>query len=144
MLTEICQYLRNWFDKVRYFGGFVVHDGAITFIDGSGVPLLEGQYYRIAGSIFNDGVHQYGAPLEGDEEFTGAVWALAIPKEVVTLSEEIEQWIVDNAEAIASPYQSESFGGYSYSKSYGYGATSAGAVSWQSQFAARLAPWRKI
>lgn len=144
MLTEICQYLRNWFDKVRYFGGFMIRDGVITFVDGSEVPLLKGQYYRVAGSIFNDGVHQYGVPLEGDEEFTGAVWGLAIPREIIELSEEIDRWIVDNAEAIASPYQSESFGGYSYSKSSGYGSSSVGSISWQSQFAARLAPWRKI
>lgn len=144
MLTEICQYLRNWFDKVRYFGGFVVRNGTITFVDGSEVPLLNGQYFRIAGSIFNDGVHQYGTSLEDDEEFTGAVWALAIPKEVVALSEEIKQWTIDHAEAIASPYQSESFDGYSYSRASGYGSGGMQAISWQSQFAARLAPWRKI
>lgn len=144
MLTEVCQYLRNWFDKARYFSGFIIRDGVITFEDGSDLPLQNGQYFRIAGSIFNDGVYQYGASLEGDEEFTGAVWALAIPKEVVALSEEINQWCIEHAEAIASPYQSESFGGYSYSRASEYGANGVQAISWQSQFAARLAPWRKI
>ena len=144
MLGEVCHYLRNWFDKARYFGGFIIRDGVITFEDGSDLPLQNGQYFRIAGSIFNDGVHQYGTSLEGDEEFTGAVWALAIPREVITLSEDIKQWQIDHAEAIASPYQSESFDGYSYSRSSGYGANGAQAISWQSQFAARLAPWRKI
>lgn len=144
MLTEVCQYLRNWFDKSRYFGGFIIREGIITFSDGSQLPLQEGQYFRIAGSIFNDGVHQYGTSLEGDEDFTGAVWALAIPKEVITLSEDINQWCVEHAEAIASPYQSESFAGYSYSRASGYGSSGMQSISWQSQFAARLAPWRKI
>ena len=144
MLTEVCQYLRNWFDKARYFGGFVIQNGVITFEDGSQLPLQEGQYFRIAGSIFNDGVYKYGTSLMGDEEFTGAVWALAIPKEIIVLSDDIGQWCTEHAEAIASPYQSESFGGYSYSRSSGYGSSGAQSISWQSQFAARLAPWRKI
>lgn len=47
------------------------------------LPLQDGQYYLISGSIFNDGVYQYHkgdtAPLQ-EEMFDGVVVPLAIPK----------------------------------------------------------------
>ena len=73
-----------------------------------------------------------------DETFTGAVWALAVPKSVVTLAEEIKAWAAKNQ---LGAYTSESFGGYSYTR-----ATNAkgAAVGWQDAFAAQLAPYRKL
>ena len=51
-----------------------------------------------------------------DEEFTGAVWALGIPKAVIQLADDIDAWRAKyesvNSQAM-SPFQSESFGGYS-------------------------------
>ena len=144
MLTELCQELRNWFDLNRYTGTFTISDGALT-----ADFLLSGQYYRIIGSIFNDGVHQQGNNDLMDETFTGAVWALAIPAAVVQLAEKIEQWqtkygAVDSA--AMSPYTSESFGGYTYSK--GTNAMSATgsntATGWKSVFSSDLNRWRKI
>jgi len=146
MLTEICQELRNWFERERYFGTYEISGGVIT------APfLVNGQYYRVMGSIFNDGVHKYGdtADVLTDETFEGSVWALAIPKPVINLAAEIAEWqdkygTVDSA--AMSPYQSESFGGYSYSKSAG-GNSASGASStstWQAVFASRLNPWRKL
>lgn len=146
MLTQVCQYLRNWFERTKYIGDFTITNGELTYGDGSTLPLLTGQYYRIVGSILNDGVHQMGEeePLK-DESFTGAVWSMAVPPDLVELADDIDKWSRANAAAINSPYQSESFGGYSYSMrdSASSGGQSAG-ISWQSQFAARLAPWRKI
>lgn len=144
MLTQVCQYLRNWFERTKYIGDFTIISGDITYGDGSALPLLSGQYYRIVGSVLNDGVHQVGEgqSLE-DESFTGSVWSMAIPPEFLTLVEDIGEWTEANAVAINSPYQSESFAGYSYSKGYA-GGNGTDAVTWQSQFAARLAPWRKI
>lgn len=144
MLTEICQYLRNWFELSKLFGEFVISEGNIAFYDGSVLPLQNGQYFRIVGSVFNDGVHKYGDADLGDEEFYGGVWTMAVPPVVVDLAKEIEDWTGLNAEAINSPYQSESFGGYSYTKAGGNSASGTGEISWQSQFAARLSPWRKI
>ena len=44
-----------------------------------------------------------------------------------------------------SPFSSESFGGYSYSKAQGYAGEGGGMLNtWQAIFASRLAPWRKI
>ena len=144
MLTELCQELRNWFDVAHYSGSFTIEDGNI-----SADFLQEGQYFRIMGSIFNDGVHQYPATDLTDEIFTGSVWALAIPKPVVDLDTEITAWR-DKYEATdsaaLSPFQSESFGGYSYSKSSGYSSNGDGAsgVSWQSAYRSRLNMWRKL
>lgn len=147
MLTEICQYLRNWFEVSKYFGEFIISDGAIMYSDGSAVPLLENQYFRVIGSIFNDGVHKHGDPHDilASETFTGSVWSMAVPPVVMSLAADIESWIQANSDAINSPYQSESFGGYSYSLGGrgDQGGGSAGAT-WQTQFASRLAPWRKI
>ena len=51
------------------------------------LPLQDGQYYLISGSIFNDGVYQYHkgdtAPLQ-EETFDGVVVPLAIPTVFIT------------------------------------------------------------
>lgn len=149
MLTELCGYLRNWFDRDRYFGDFAISNGIISgSVD---LPLLENQYIRIVGSVLNDGVYQFkAAGIEElvDESFNGAIWALAIPKDVIALNAEIDAWkakyeSVDGA--AMSPFSSESFGGYSYTKSAGKTDGSAsGLGGWQNAFASRLSQWRKI
>ena len=145
MLTQVCQYLRNWFELSKYFASFKIVGGVMTFDDGSALPLLDGQYYRIIGSVFNDGVHRYGDNDLEDEEFAGSVWSMGIPQVVVELADDIEQWVSANQNALSSPYASESFGGYSYSLRAGSGLQGdTGGVTWQSQFSARLSPWRKI
>ena len=72
MLTEICAELRNWFvvpDGV-HIGTYTISGGSIAPLD----FLQEGQYFRIIGSVFNDGVHQYPASDLTDETFHGAVY----------------------------------------------------------------------
>lgn len=149
MLTEICQYLRNWFDRKpdggyhpKFYGDFVIENGAIT-----GIELQPGQYFRIMGSLFNDGVHDTTDTLH-DEAFSGAVWFLGFPPSFIALATEIQEWQAAyggvSSESM-SPFQSESFGGYSYSKSSGGSSAGGGdAGTWQSAYAARLAPWRKV
>lgn len=147
MLTEICKYLRNWFERSKYFGTFTIADGVLTYSDGTALSFISGQYYRVIGSVMNDGVHKYGDLTDTltDETFDGAVWSMAVPTVVIDLAAAITDWITANDTAINSPYQSESFGGYSYSLKSGTNATGADSgVTWQSQFAARLSPWRKI
>lgn len=149
MLTELCQELRNWFDRnqPKYYGEFTIENGVLIL--GGNMSLKDGQYFRVIGSALNDGVHQYGVygdALE-DEAFSGAVWAMAIPPAILTLVKDIEAWQdkyggIDSA--AMSPFASESFGGYSYSKS-GVGSGSGSASGgWRSAFAERLNPWRKI
>lgn len=149
MLTEICQYLHNWFNRKPDGSDYPKIYGVINITDGQLVTdqLADGQYYRIMGSMFNDGVHEYGTEYLTDETFTGAVWAMGVPPAVVSLAEDIDKWQTKNASIDSpsmSPYQSESFGGYSYSKASGVTASGAEAGTWQAAFASRLAPWRKI
>ena len=135
MLEAILMHLHNWFE---------VRGAAITgtFRIASGVLELEGvadtQYYRIEGSVFNDGLHQHPANDLKDETFTGRVCPLAIPKALIALSEEITAW---NAENPPTDFVSESFGGYTYSRGNGVNASVGG---WQSAFSKRLNAWRKI
>lgn len=139
MLEQVLMNIRNWFtvDGGIHSGTFTIKDGGIT------LPFLaDGQYFRICGSVFNDGLHQYPATDLADEEFSGTIWELAIPPAVVELADEIGAWQEKNGEASASPYQSESFGGYSYSKATD--SASGGAVTWQSVFKRQLIAWRKI
>lgn len=77
-----------------------------------------------------------------DETFTGAIWALAIPKAIMTISAEISAWQEKYGGIAASPYLSESFAGYSYSK--GTIGGSSGASDWKAVFRARLNPYRKL
>lgn len=135
MLEQILMHIHNWF--VVPDG---IHPGKYSIKGGSiELPfLVSGQYYRVVGSVLNDGLHKYPAEGLQDEDFDGAIWALAIPPAVVSLSEEIQAWAEKNQ---PSAYTSESFGGYSYSKAAGANGQPAG---WQDVFAARLAPYRKI
>lgn len=147
MLTYICQYLRNWFsgNEPKFVGTFVIQsDNSITF-DGEdlGDYLKEGQYIRIIGSTFNDGVAKLGDALT-PERFTGAVWGMAIPQAVLDIADEIAEWNTKYKDAQNSPYNSESFAGYSYTKASGNGSNGVSGATWQDVFASRLAPWRKI
>lgn len=141
MLTELCAELKNYFlrDQSRdiHSGTFDISEGSIE------LPfLIDGQYFRIVGSILNDGVYCYPAYNLADETFTGAIWAMAVPPAVVSLADEIENWTSANAETLNSPYTSESFGGYSYSKASG--TNGSGAYSWRDHFASRLSKWRRL
>ena len=139
MLEQVLMNIRRWFPVE---GG--IHSGTFTIKDGGiALPFLaEGQYFRICGSVFNDGLHQYNVLDLTDETFTGTIWALAIPKAVIELADEIGKWQEKNGEAASSPFSSESFGGYSYSKATD--AETRDAVTWQSAFKQQLSAWRKI
>lgn len=139
MLTELCGVLRNWFETDRISGTYTVENGSIT------LPFLQnGQFFRVVGSVFNDGVHQYPDYAMADETFDGSIWPMSVPPALICLGEEIKAWQEKNGDIAASPYTSESFGGYSYSKSTSGSATGTGMVTWQSVFKSRLNQWRKI
>lgn len=143
MLTELCQELNNWFEREKRSGSFRIVDGMLE-----ADFLLPGQYFRVMGSLFNDGVHQYGNDFLNDEDFTGSVWSLAIPAAVIKLSEDIDAWRAKYEapdSSAMSPYMSESFGGYSYSKGSAISGTgTGGATSWRTSFASRMNAWRKL
>ena len=144
-LTELCKELKNWFVTSEYHGTFTISDGTINLSDMiSDGSLQVGQYFRIVGSVFNDGVYQHPASGLDDEVFEGAVWAMAVPKDVITLLNDINEWMTTYASEINKPYQSESFGGYSYSlKGSLSGDSNSITEPWKAQFSSRLNRWRK-
>lgn len=147
MLSEICLYLKNWFNfgQPKYFGEFVIEDGVLVSRNDGDMGIQEGQYYRIVGSVFNDGVYKRGEEHLKDESFNGAVWLMAVPPDVVNLAQDISDWQNKYGSPDSenmSPFQSESFGGYSYSKG-STGAAGSG-TAWQSMFSDRLGRYRKI
>ena len=141
-LTAVCEYLNNYFWRSKIVGDFVIANKTIEV-----ATLKEGQYFRIIGSLFNDGVHVYPATDLVNEEFKGAIWSMAVPPAVIDIASEVEDWQekfggVDSQ--AMSPFNSESFGNYSYSKGSSSGSGSANANSWQAAYASRLAPYRKL
>lgn len=139
MLEQVLDFIHNYFIKGTYRGTFVVTDGELELDF-----LQDGQYFKICGSVFNDGVYQYPASGLTDETFDGEIWAMAVPPAVVALVAEIGEWVGKYGDAVSGPYQSESFGGYSYSKLSGGNGTGNTAYSWQDAFRSRLNHWRKI
>ena len=137
MLNEVCAEIRNYFVVKIHEGRFTIDGGKIAPLD----FIQENQYFRIVGSVFNDGVYKNTADLElTNEVFCGSVWAMAVPPSVVALAEEIKKYN-ESDEAKPSAYTSESFGGYSYSKATDENGV---AVGWKKVFASRLKPYRRI
>lgn len=135
-LTNLCAELRNYFETKKRFGTFTISGGSISPSD----FLQDGQYFRIVGSVFNDGVHRHPAHDLTDETFDGAVWAMAVPPAVVELLQKIQEFEAATANATTT-YISESFGGYSYTK-----ATDENGlpVGWRTVFKNELNRWRKL
>ena len=143
MLEEVLRSLNNWFERDYATGVFEIAGGSIGLPEGW---LLDGQYFRIEGSVFNDGLHQWPAVDLRDETFTGKIAALSVPKAVTELAARIGEWQAKYGKAAESPYQSESFGGFSYSKASGSGSQSGsdGAYTWRQAFRSELNRWRKL
>jgi hypothetical protein len=149
MLFELCKECRNFFTKGKIFSRFTIKNGVIS----SSSPLIskdlikDGQYFRIVGSTFNDGVYRGNGsvvdPLTNspiDEEFEGAVWVMAVPPSVIALAAEIKAY-VDSDAGKASPYVSESFGGYTYTRATG---ANGQPLTWQKVFEKRLNTYRRL
>ena len=136
MLDEILAEIRNYFTVSVHSGDFKVIGGRLSPLD----FLQNGQYFRIVGSVMNDGVYRY--PYSGltDETFSGEIWALAVPPTLIALAADIEEY-EKKAKETVSPYTSESFGGYSYTKATD---SNGSPLSWEKVFAKRLNKWRKI
>lgn len=148
MLNEICLEVRNFFDKdqPKIFGDVLISGGKIRNADFL-AAIKENQYFRIVGSVFNDGVYQNTAELElTDEVFNGAIWLMAVPRDFLAIVAEIEAWQEKNGGADSqamSPFNSESFGGYSYSKSSGSSSNGGNTGTWQAAYASRLKAYRR-
>lgn len=138
MLETVLNHLHNWFPVTgaARAGTFIIVSGKIKLDH-----VLEGQYYKIEGSVFNNGLHKYGDgdDVLTDETFTGRVIPLAIPKKVIKLAERIKTYCEKNPE---TDKISESFGGYSYSR--GTDGKGSAAGGWQTAFRGELNEWKKV
>ena len=146
MLSEICAEIKNYFTyrTDKHPGKYKIEGGIIA----PSIDFLT-DYYAVFGSRKNDGVHKTTDELVDEGEFTGSIWVMSIPKDFLDLVEEIQAWQdkyggVDSE--AQSPFYSESFGGYSYTKSAGStsNAGNSAASTWQSVYAARLNRWRRV
>ena len=137
MLEQVLDFIHNYFEKEIVRGTFTIssHNVDVSF-------LQEGQYVRVVGSVFNDGIHTYPASDLTDEVFEGEIWAMAVPPAVIALSQDISNWVSANGDN--SPFTSESFGGYSYTKGSSTKNGTTTPLSWRDVFASRLNHWRKI
>lgn len=140
MIERVCEHIHNFFsaDEDRRAGTYTIENGVLTL-----PHVVEGQYFRIVGSAFNDGVYIQPADDLIDETFTGEVWAMKPPRDFIRTVEEIEAWEAKYGEAVASPFQSENvIGVYSYAKAATGGASAL--TGWQAAFKSRLNQWRRL
>ena len=145
ILEQVLGSIHNWFERESFpVKGCSVTDGALP----ASVPIPDGVWYRIQGSYLNDGMHLKGDESEGlvDETFDGTITTHVIPKALLSIVEEISVWSESKGSVANGPYQSESFGGYSYTMkgSSTASGTNAPSTGWRAVFAGRLNQWRKL
>lgn len=143
MLYAICSEIKNFFTRNddRLIGDWEIVGG--TFAPPITFPT---DYIRIVGSRLNDGVYKVSEMTLKDEVFHGAVWLMSPPADFLELVGEIKAWQDKNGgvdSAAMSPFASESFGGYSYTKGQG-SASGANVPTWESTYASRLNIYRRI
>ncbi len=141
-VADVMRQCNNYFETGYRATNYSISGGVISPND----VLRPGMWIHISGSFFWDGVWKIGEgwKLEGakddapDDAFYGKIYFLAPPHEFLILCEEIATYTQKSA---VSPYQSETFGEYSYTKATG---KNGGILSWQEAFADRLRPYRRM
>lgn len=139
MLYEIMKRVNNYFIVESQKNTWTIEGGKIA------LPFVHNaQYFLIKGSVFNDGVYKMTDDLNlTDEIFDGVISSLAIPNDFLEIVDEIKEWQEKNKDVITSPYSSESFSDYSYTKTSG-NTTETSSKSWYSVFSDRLSIYRKV
>ena len=127
-IYQLCAHANNWFEDKKIIGDIEISGGRLN------VDTENYKYIRIIGSNDNDGVYEVSQMTLTDESFDGAVWLLKIPKPFVELSSKIAAWMEANGGK--ELYQSESFGGYSYTRN-------PDSLTWQGAFKSEIDQWRK-
>lgn len=143
MIEQVCSEIRNFFTYKEdiHIGDFEIKGGII-----SPSLVFKTDYIRIVGSRKNNGVYKVSELSLKDEKFHGAIWEMSIPQDFLNLMKDIEDWQAKNGAVDSpamSPFNSESFGGYSYSKTVG-GANGMTTTSWKTAFSTQLSRWRRI
>lgn len=147
LAEEVLSHIHNWFVKdAATFTSVEVSGGELPDDISAFVP--ENTFYRMQGTYMNDGLHHVGDPDDelSDEKIDRVlVSRLAIPKPLLALIDEIDEWNQKYAEVAAGPFFSEEFGGYKYQiRGFSsYGVSGSPLSGWRLAFANRLNPWRK-
>lgn len=146
-LELVLSHIHNWFERgTTQVCNCTIDNGSLP----DTVSMPDGVWYRIQGSLLNDGLHMHPDLALTDETFSGTISVCAIPRPLLAICDSIEAYMQAYAnarqKASESVYQSESFGGYTYSiKGELAGNTASGGLTgWQAAFASELNPWRKI
>lgn len=136
-VAAVMRQVRNFFERKSE-----TKDGRFTIADSALSPAPAAPWIAISGSRYNDGVYRVigngGLDSVTDETFDGRVWMLYPPKDFLALCEEISAYDDKNP---PGAYQSESFGGYSYTRSAGSGG---GVATWQQAYKDRLVPYQRM
>lgn len=153
-LKEVLDYIHNYFQLDTYSGKISIIDHKL---ENSKIELYDGQYYMLKGSIYNDGIWKYKENDQNvldldksdetdelkDEIFYGDIVSLRIPLDVLKIVDEINAWEKNNENVINGVYQSESFGGYSYTLKNSSNSKNSN-ISWKDYFGDRLKCYRKL
>lgn len=137
MLYEIMKRINNFFIVDSFKGTWTIEEGRIA------LPFVQkNQYFRVYGSVFNDGVYKYTDELTlSDETFNGVISTMAVPKDFLALVDEIQAYQSKYSEQQLTPFTSENFADYSYTKA----TNSKGeAVTWYDAFRNRLNCYRRL
>lgn len=134
-VPELCRHLHNYFDA---------RDdpvaGQFTFTpDTIPAGVVQGQYFLVCGSIFNDGVHKAGDDDLTTETFTGTVQPMRVPPEFVALAKKITDY--DAALPSGGVYASQSFNGWSGTLAAGSDGLPADGLT---RYRKELNQWRKM
>ena len=134
MMQDIMRYVNNYFVSGQKYGSFSICGNALSIPD-SGFVYISGSFYHDGVWSICNGLLQDIPGDMPDESFTGTVYFLNPPADFLRLCEEISLYAEKNP---TGAWQSESFGAYSYNR-----GSSAGQ-GWQTAFAARLRPYRRM
>lgn len=146
LLEEVLSHIHNWFVRdASMFSDVEIVDGELT---DDALEYVSGkEFYKIDGSYLNDGLHHVGdADLSDETADLVKVSLLAIPKPLLSIVDEIDEWEKKYGEVASGPYFSEEFGPYKYQiRGFSsYGVSGSPLAGWRLAFANRLNPWRKM
>lgn len=150
-VPELCVLTHNFFDcyDEPFVGGFIIGTDYIwnTFnfeedVVANQTNILDGlaphQYYKIEGSIFNDGVHEAVESLT-PEKFYGKVQPMRVPKVFVELAKKITAY--DEKLPSGGVYVSQSFNGWSGTMATGTDGLPADGCT---RYRREINQWRKL
>lgn len=138
MIESVMREVNNYFEGDVYNGHFIIENNSLV----GAVDIKDGQYYRITGSMFNDGVFKHGQEDLIDEEFDGTVYGLYVPRNFLSLVNRINELNSEFGDVMNAPYSSESYANGSYS--YTMSQSGPNVDWWRTKFAAELNRWRKV